>query len=163
MKYQAYSPIVGTGYNSAILHYTANTAEIKPKSFVLVDAGGEFLNYATDITRTFPSDGRFTPEQRVIYQMVYNVQTKTLEKVKEGVTWMELIEFSQRTMLEELKSNGFVKGDIDEMLKNDLSRVFCPHGLGHFVGMDVHDTPAIPKVILLSLRCFSSALNIYSF
>lgn len=88
LRYQAYPTIVGAGRNSAILHYSRNSAPIQEGDLVLVDAGGEILNYAADITRTFPASGKFNDKQRRIYSMVLDIQKKLIENIKPGINFL---------------------------------------------------------------------------
>eukprot|EP00029_Vermamoeba_vermiformis_P011524 TRINITY_DN6352_c0_g1_i1.p1 TRINITY_DN6352_c0_g1~~TRINITY_DN6352_c0_g1_i1.p1 ORF type:complete len:525 (-),score=177.12 TRINITY_DN6352_c0_g1_i1:380-1954(-) len=139
LRQPAYLSIVGSGVNSAILHYSANTRQIKDGDLVLVDAGGEYEGYGTDITRTFPANGKFTDQQREIYQIVLDAQQAAIDAVKPGVSFTNLTSVALHTMAQGLLKAGFVHGEVEDLIANGVMRVFMPHGLGHFVGVDVHD------------------------
>lgn len=117
----AYEPIVGSGPNNWVLHYTANNRTMNAGEMVLLDAGGEHQMYAADLTRTFPIDGTFTPRQREIHDVVQEAWQTTVDMCKPGVTWMELNDAARRV----IDKAGFA----DEYY----------HSLGHFLGLDVHD------------------------
>ena len=117
----AYEPIVGSGPNNWVLHYTANNRTMNAGEMVLLDAGGEHQMYAADLTRTFPVDGTFTPRQREIHDVVQEAWQTTVDMCKPGVTWMELNDAARRV----IDKAGFA----DEYY----------HSLGHFLGLDVHD------------------------
>jgi len=140
----AYPSIVGSGPNSAILHYVENNRLVQEKEFVLVDAGAEFLGYSSDITRTFPSDGKFTDGQKLIYHAVLNVQKTLITMIKPGLLWKDFTQQSSNLLLDELLKAGMVKGTVEELYTNQIQRVFMPHGLGHHIGLDVHDTTIYP-------------------
>jgi Xaa-Pro dipeptidase len=141
----AYSGIHAGGVNSAVLHYTENNQPINNGDLYLIDAGYEFDGYASDITRTYPANGRFSGDQAAIYQIVLNALNKTIELVKPGVKMEELHLAACRIILHGLREIGIVKGDIDEMMKNNIFALFFPHGLGHFLGLDTHDVGGYPK------------------
>jgi len=143
-RQMAYPSIVGSGPNSAILHYVENNRLVQEKEFVLVDAGAEFLGYSSDITRTFPSDGKFTDEQKLIYHAVLNVQKTLITMIKPGLLWKDFTQQSSNLLLDELLKAGMVKGTVEELYTNQIQRVFMPHGLGHHIGLDVHDTTIYP-------------------
>mmetsp|Transcript_11511 Transcript_11511/g.12640 ORF Transcript_11511/g.12640 Transcript_11511/m.12640 type:complete len:438 (+) Transcript_11511:31-1344(+) len=149
MRHQAYLPIVGTGKNGAVLHYMTNTDEIKDGDLVLIDAGGELSGYASDITRTFPANGKFTPLQKEVYEIVLNCQKKCIERIKPGLDFnLELKVLAEEFLLEGLLKAEFIQGPMVMLKRNKIARVFMPHGLGHLLGLDVHDTSMYPKVPL---------------
>jgi Xaa-Pro dipeptidase len=139
LRQPAYLSIVGSGVNSAILHYSANTRQVQDGDLVLVDAGGEYEGYGTDITRTFPANGKFTDRQREIYQIVLDAQKAAIDAVKPGASFTNLTSIALHTMAQGLLKAGFVYGDVEDLIAKGVMRVFMPHGLGHFVGVDVHD------------------------
>jgi len=141
----AYSGIHAAGVNSAILHYTENNQRINKGDLYLIDAGYEFNGYASDFTRTYPASGRYSGDQAAIYQIVLNALNKTIEAVTPGVKMEELHLVACRIILHGLKEIGLVKGDIEEMMKNNIFALFFPHGLGHFLGLDTHDVGGYPK------------------
>eukprot|EP01129_Flabellula_baltica_P005388 TRINITY_DN1950_c0_g1_i1.p1 TRINITY_DN1950_c0_g1~~TRINITY_DN1950_c0_g1_i1.p1 ORF type:complete len:451 (-),score=89.79 TRINITY_DN1950_c0_g1_i1:47-1399(-) len=148
-KHQAYIPIVGAGPYSAILHYNDNDKFVKDGDLVLIDAGAEFLGYASDITRTFPANGKFTQEQKEVYTMVLNVQKQVISELAVGKTWVEMSERAEVLLIEELLKNNFVTGDVNTLRElKILRRLFMPHGLGHHIGLDVHDSTIFPDVLV---------------
>lgn len=141
----AYTGIHAGGVNSAILHYVENDKKIHDGDLFLVDAGYECEGYASDVTRTYPANGRFSGNQAAIYQVVLNALNSCIELVKPGVKMEELHLAACRVILHGLKDIGIVNGDIDEMMENDIFALFFPHGLGHFLGLDTHDVGGYPK------------------
>jgi len=105
----------------------------------LFDMGGEYYCYASDITSSFPASGKFTEDQKNIYNAVLSANRAVLNAVKPGVSWVDMHLLANRVMLEGLTKSGILKGSVDEMMKANLAAVFQPHGLGHFMGIDVHD------------------------
>jgi Xaa-Pro dipeptidase len=146
---QAYAPIVATGNNTAILHYTVGRDLAKEGSLLLIDAGAEFLGYASDITRTYAIGGQFNDYQSQLYNAVLNVQEKTMATVKNGINYTTVDMYSKKFMMEELKKMQLFTKDmpVDQLLELGFAKVFRPHGLGHLVGLDVHDTTVYPKEI----------------
>lgn len=139
-EHAAYLPIVAAGSNGAILHYNDNNQKIKSSDLVLIDYGCEYHGYASDITRTFPANGKFNQKQKQIYQIVLDVQNACIKKIKPNVSLVDIHKLACRLTLEGLAKLGFFKtSDIDELLKNQVHRVFFPHGIGHLLGLDVHD------------------------
>jgi len=150
MRFQAYIPIVGAGHNSAALHYNDNDMRMPNDGLVLIDAGPEIGStrngggYGTDITRTWPCSGTFTTPQRQIYNIVYESQGKCVEMCVPGSSMSEANEKSIEIILQGLLDVGILKDATVERLKSvNMHRVFMPHGLGHSVGIDVHDPGSI--------------------
>lgn len=141
----AYNGIHAGGRNSAILHYVENREKINNGDLYLIDAGYEKEGYASDVTRTYPANGRFTGNQAAIYQVVLNALNKCIGLVKPGVKMEELHLAACRIILFGLKELKIVKGDIDEMMEHNIFALFFPHGLGHFLGLDTHDVGGYPK------------------
>ncbi|KAI9597568.1 peptidase M24, structural domain-containing protein [Syncephalis fuscata] len=143
----AYHSIVGGGKNSAVLHYGLNNATLpqQPNELVLIDAGGEYNCYAADITRTWPVGGKFTGEARILYEIVLSMQKAVLEKIKPGVNWEDLHRLANRICVEGLVAARILKGSVDELVEQHMGAVFFPHGLGHLIGLDVHDVGGYPK------------------
>lgn len=141
----AYTGIHAGGTNSAILHYVENTQQINDGDLYLIDAGFECEGYASDVTRTYPANGRFSGDQVAIYQIVLDALNQSIENVKPGLKMEELHLGACRIILHGLKEIGVVKGDIDEMMENNIFALFFPHGLGHFLGLDTHDVGGYPK------------------
>ncbi|KGP62982.1 proline aminopeptidase P II [Legionella norrlandica] len=135
----AYDPIVGSGANACILHYTENNKPLRPGDLVLIDAGGEYGNYAADITRTFPINGTFSPEQRSIYELVLKAQKAGIAAIKPGLPWNHIQQIMVRILTTGLCALGILKGDTEELIKNEAYKPFYMHNSGHWLGLDVHD------------------------
>lgn len=135
----AYTPIIGAGENACILHYITNTAQIKENDLVLVDAGGEYQNYSSDITRTFPANGRFQGEQKAIYEIVLATQLKLIEMIKPGLNWDVIQQTCRRSLTEGLISVGILNGSIDSLMEQQAYLPFYMHLFGHYLGLDTHD------------------------
>jgi Xaa-Pro aminopeptidase len=135
----AYNSIVGGGANATILHYVTNDAQLRDGDLLLIDAGAEYQGYASDITRTFPVNGRFTEAQREIYEAVLAAQVACVEMVKPGVTLDELNDRAVRMLTESMVRLGLLAGDVDKLIEEKTYRRFFMHGIGHFLGLDVHD------------------------
>ena len=135
----AYPSIVAGGNNACCLHYEENCCELVNGQMLLIDAGGEFEYYAADITRSYPVNGRFSPEQKVIYQLVLKALDQAIEKVCPGAAWNSLYETCMQVMAEGLKELGLLSGSIDEIMENESYKRFTVHKTGHWLGMDVHD------------------------
>jgi len=135
----AYSTIVGGGKNGCILHYIENSASLKSGDLVLIDAGCEYDMYAADITRTFPVSGRFSAEQRQLYEVVLKAQEACIAEVYPGNHWNAPHETSIRVLTEGLVELGLLSGDVETLIENEAYRAFYMHRVGHWLGMDVHD------------------------
>lgn len=144
-KKQAYPSIVASGRAASTLHYVHNNRDLAGKDLLLVDAGAEWGCYASDITRTFPISGKFTKESRAIYDIVLKMQEDCIAMLKEGVAWDDVHLLAHKVAIDGLLSLGILKGDADEILKARTSAAFLPHGLGHYLGMDTHDTGGHPN------------------
>ena len=138
-QYPAYPPIVGGGANSCILHYIENSAQLKDGDMLLIDAGCELDGYASDITRTFPVNGKYTGEQKAIYELVLAAQLAAIEQVKPGSHWNEPHEAAVRIMVDGLLDLKLLKGKADDIIDNQEYRKYYMHRTGHWLGMDVHD------------------------
>jgi len=136
---QAYTPIVGGGNNGCILHYTENDTELKDGDLLLIDAGAENDLYAADITRTFPVNGRFSTEQKALYQIVLDAQLAAIEKVQPGNHWNEPHEAAVRVITKGLIKLGLLKGKLRTLIKEQAYLSVYMHRTGHWLGMDVHD------------------------
>ncbi len=127
-----YGSIVGSGENGCILHYTENSKTKIGGSTILMDVGASYHGYTSDVTRTVPADGKFSEEEKAIYQIVYDAQEAAFKTLKNGSKWTDA-----RTAAKDIIANGLIKlGIIKE--KTEVSKYY-PHGLGHHIGMDVHD------------------------
>ncbi len=135
----AYPSIVGGGDNSCILHYTENNAPLRDGDIVLIDAGAEVDGYASDITRSFPVNGRFSGEQRAIYELVLAAQQAAIAKVRPGCHFNEPHDAAVRTLTEGLVDLGLLQGAVDELIEKEQYKPFYMHRTGHWLGMDVHD------------------------
>ncbi len=135
----AYPSIVGGGENGCILHYTENESRLKAGDLLLIDAGAEYKSYAADITRTFPVNGRFSAEQRALYQLVLDAQKAAIAKVKPGNHWNQPHTAAVRTLTRGLVKLGLLKGEPGKLIKEEAYRRFYMHRTGHWLGMDVHD------------------------
>lgn len=135
----AYDPIVGSGANACILHYTANNNPLHRGDLVLIDAGGEYGNYAADITRTFPINGTFSPEQKIIYELVLKAQKAGIAAIKPGLPWNQIQQIILRTLTAGLCEIGILKGDLEDPIKKEAYKPFYMHNSGHWLGLDVHD------------------------
>jgi Xaa-Pro dipeptidase len=142
---QAYHPIVAAGSNAATLHYRQNDAVLEGKLNMLLDAGAEWEMYASDITRTFPISGKFSKESREIYDLVLRMQTECMEMMKANVLWDDVHVHAHKVAISGLLELGILKGSPDDILKARTSTAFFPHGLGHYLGMDTHDTGGHPN------------------
>ena len=135
----AYGTIVGGGENACILHYTENNQQIADGSLILIDAGAELHGYAADITRTFPVNGKFTAEQARVYQLVLDAQLAALAQLKGGVTLPAVTEVVIDVICRGLCELGLLKESPEQALASKSWRRFFMHGLGHYLGLDVHD------------------------
>ena len=135
----AYTSIVGAGPNATVLHYINNDGELRDGELLLVDAGAEYKGYASDITRTFPINGRFSEAQRDIYDLVLKAQMACVEMVRPGATHDQLKQHSIEVLTEGMVELGLLKGKPEELIKEKKYEQFYMHGLGHMLGIDVHD------------------------
>ncbi|MEE4378418.1 MAG: Xaa-Pro aminopeptidase [Candidatus Competibacteraceae bacterium] len=135
----AYPSIVGGGENSCILHYTENNAELNDGDLLLIDAGAELDGYASDITRTFPINGRFTPEQRTLYELVLAAQHAAIAQVRPGQRWNTPHDAAVRVLTEGLVELGLLDGEPDKLIEEEGYKRLYMHRTGHWLGMDVHD------------------------
>jgi Xaa-Pro dipeptidase len=142
-RHVSYTCICGVGNNSAILHYghagSPNDREIRDGEMCLFDMGANYGGYAADITCSFPANGKFTADQRMIYNAVLAARNAVCGACKDGESWVDMHLLANRVMLGELKKGNVVKGDVDAMIAAGINAVFQPHGLGHLIGLDVHD------------------------
>jgi Xaa-Pro aminopeptidase len=135
----AYTSIVGGGPNATVLHYINNDGELRDGDLLLLDAGAEYKGYASDITRTFPINGRYTKAQREIYELVLKAQMACVEMVRPGVTHDQLKQHSIEVLTEGMVELGLLEGKTEELIKEKKYEKFYMHGLGHMLGIDVHD------------------------
>jgi Xaa-Pro aminopeptidase len=135
----AYTSIVGAGANATVLHYINNDGELRDGDLLLIDAGAEYKGYASDITRTFPINGRYSQAQRDIYDLVLKAQMSCVEMVRPGVTHEQLKQHSIEVLTEGMVELGLLQGQPEELIKEKKYEQFYMHGLGHMLGIDVHD------------------------
>lgn len=138
-RYPAYGTIVGSGENACILHYTENAGQLTSGHLVLIDAGCELEGYAADITRTFPVNGKFSPAQKQLYQLVLDSQEAALDKLKPGNTISQAMQACVRVIVEGLVNLGVLSGSVEANIQQETWRKYFMHGLGHWLGLDVHD------------------------
>uniref|UniRef100_A0A915Q8B2 Xaa-Pro dipeptidase n=1 Tax=Setaria digitata TaxID=48799 RepID=A0A915Q8B2_9BILA len=151
-----------SGCNGAILHYGHESAPNKRKlvdgDLCLFDMGPEYNCYASDITTTFPCNGKFTEKQKIIYNAVLAANIEAFKAAKPGVRWTSIHNLAERIILSHLRDAAILRGDLDKMMEASMGAVFMPHGLGHFMGLDVHDCggylgDAEPRSTLPGLKC----------
>ena len=135
----AYGSIVGGGANACILHYRENDAVLRDGDLMLIDAGAEVDGYATDITRTSPVNGRFSPAQRDLYQLVLDVQVAAVEATKPGLSLQTMHDDVLRGLSQGLLDLGLLSGSLDQILEEKLYRRYYMHRTSHWLGLDVHD------------------------
>ena len=135
----SYTSIVGAGGNATVLHYIDNKDELRSGDLLLVDAGAEYKGYASDITRTFPINGKFSQAQREIYDLVFKTQTSCVDMVRPGVRLDDLKTHSIEMLTEGMVELGLLKGDPQKLIAEKKYMQFYMHNLGHYLGIDVHD------------------------
>lgn len=135
----AYPSIVASGPNACILHYTENTRQMQEHDLLLIDAGCVYEYYNADITRTFPINGRFTPEQKALYNIVLEAQLQAIAQVHPGNPYSQIHETAVRVIVDGLMDLGLLQGDRDEIIKEQKYKPFYMHKTGHWLGLDVHD------------------------
>ncbi|KAF9119572.1 hypothetical protein BGW39_000217 [Mortierella sp. 14UC] len=149
---QAYEPIVGVGPNAATLHYGRNSASFNGNhdQLCLVDAGAEQGCYASDITRTFPLNGKYSGDAKTVYEIVLQMQKAVIAALKPGVQWEDMHRLAAKIAVEGLQKAGAIKAEysIEELLEKHVDGIFFPHGLGHMIGLDVHDVGGYPKGVV---------------
>lgn len=138
-RFPAYNSIVGGGKNGCILHYIENSAAIKNGDLVLIDAGCELDYYAADITRTFPANGKFSNEQKILYEICLNAQLAAIEVAKPGNHWNDPHEATVRVITQGLIDIGLLEGEPEALIQSEAYKEFYMHRAGHWLGMDVHD------------------------
>jgi Xaa-Pro aminopeptidase len=142
-QFPAYTSIVAAGANACILHYRAGDAELKPGQLCLIDAACELDGYASDITRTFPADGKFTPAQRTLYNIVLAAQQAAVKATRPGKRFGDPHDAATRVLVEGMLETGLLAkarhGKVDDVLESGAYRQFYMHRTGHWIGMDVHD------------------------
>lgn len=135
----SYNSIVGGGENGCILHYVENDKVLKDGDLVLIDAACEYQLYASDITRTFPVNGKFSSEQKALYDLVLKAQLAAIDAVRIGNSYKEPHRIAVRILVQGLLDLGLMQGDIEQIIESESFHQFYMHGTGHWLGMDVHD------------------------
>ncbi len=135
----AYPSIVASGKNACVLHYIANKAPLKAGDLLLIDAGAECDHYAADITRTFPVNGKFSTEQKLIYQLVLDAQTAAIAEVHPNNPWNKAHDASVKVLTQGLVDLGLLSGKVTQLIEDEAYKIFYMHRIGHWLGMDVHD------------------------
>jgi Xaa-Pro aminopeptidase len=135
----AYEPIVASGPNACTLHYVTNDRRMEDGDLLLIDAGAESGSYASDVTRTFPVNGRFTPAQRRVYDAVLRAQKRAIAEVSPGATLPKVHAAAVRSLTESMLELGLLEGPIDELIEREEHKRYYMHGTSHWLGMDVHD------------------------
>ena len=135
----AYNSIVAAGDNACILHYNSNSAVIEEGDLVLIDAGCEYEYYASDITRTFPASGKFSGEQKAIYEIVLKAQDAAIKEIKPGALWDAPHNASVKVITQGLIKLGLLEGKLSQLIESETYKDFYMHRVGHWIGMDVHD------------------------
>ncbi|XP_026330800.1 xaa-Pro dipeptidase-like, partial [Hyposmocoma kahamanoa] len=162
-RYVAYTCVCCSGSNAAILHYGdaghPNSKCIENGDMCLFDMGGSYAGYAADITCSFPANGKFTDDQRLVYEAVLAARDVVMREAKPGVMWLDMHLKANRVMLEHLTKGNMLVGDVEKMMEAGINCILQPHGLGHLIGLDVHDVggylphcPPRPKPPLNRLR-----------
>jgi Xaa-Pro dipeptidase len=163
-RFTAYTCICGCGPRSSILHYghqgAPNDQPLRDGDLFLNDSGAEYHGYASDITCSYPVNGRFTAEQRAVYEAVLAANRAVQRVMKPGVSWPDMHRLSYRVVTEHLRDMGLVRASLDEAIEKHVPALFMPHGLGHLMGLDVHDVGGYPEGVnridapgIRSLRC----------
>lgn len=149
MRHNSYTCICCSGENAAVLHYghagAPNDRTIQDGDMCLFDMGGEYYCFASDITCSFPANGKFTEDQKAIYEAVLRSCRAVMNAMKPGVWWPDMHRLANRIHLEELTRIGILSGSVDAMVQAHMGAVFMPHGLGHLMGLDVHDVGGYPE------------------
>ena len=135
----AYGSIVAAGANACVLHYRENSAELRKGDLMLIDAGCELDSYASDITRTFPIAGRFSPVQKDVYELVLASQEAAIKAVKPGADFIDYHDAATRVLVQGLIDFKLCNGSVDQVLEDNSYKQFYMHRTGHWLGLDVHD------------------------
>jgi len=148
MRFESYTCICACGPNAAILHYghagAPNNRLLQDGEMTLNDMGCEYYCYASDITCSFPINGKFTQAQKGVYEAVLDAGIRVMKSCKPGVSWVEMHKLAERTIAEHLVRLGYIQGEIEDIIAAEIPELFMPHGLGHLMGIDTHDVGGIP-------------------
>lgn len=147
-RHMAYTCICASGAHGSILHYGhagyPNNRVLEDGDMIVLDMGAEYAGYSTDLTRSYPVNGKFTDDQRKVFNAVLAAQKAVYARLRPGTSWPEMHRLSERVILEHLVEMGILKGSIEEMEKAFVASLFMPHGLGHLLGLNVHDVGGYP-------------------
>ncbi len=135
----AYPSIVASGANSCILHYIENNRQMQDGDLLLIDAGCSYDYYNSDITRTFPVGGKFTAEQKILYELVLSAQKQAIAQVKPGNAYSSIHDTALRVLVEGMVELGILKGEVDKLIEEEKYKPYYMHRTGHWLGLDVHD------------------------
>lgn len=138
-RHPAYATIVAGGDNANILHYTNNSEQLNDNELLLIDAGGELSGYAADITRTFPINGKFSSAQKTLYELVLSAKSEVISAIKPGVSFAELNDIANTCLTQGLVELNILSGDLADLIEEKACKKYFIHGLGHWLGLDVHD------------------------
>ena len=148
MRHQAYQCICAGGLNGATLHYghagAPNAGQLLTGQMALFDMGGEYHCYCSDVTCSFPVDGHFSADQRLVYEAVLSASRAVLSAMKPGVSWLDMHRLAERRILEALLAGGVLQGSLEELEAAHVGALLQPHGLGHLIGLDTHDVGGWP-------------------
>jgi len=145
-NFLAYPPVVGTGNNANTIHYIAATDSVNPGDLILIDAGCEYHGYTSDITRTWPVKGKFSDAQTIVYQLVLQCQQTLIRSIRPGETSISCLYKQMQSLLaNSLRSAGIISQSLDDATAARYVHLFCPHNVGHHLGMDVHDCASVSK------------------
>ncbi|CAN6449498.1 unnamed protein product [Victoria cruziana] len=148
-RHCAYTCICATGENSAIIHYghaaAPNDRTTEDGDMALMDMGAEYHFYASDIACSFPVNGKFTDDQKLIYNAVLKAHNAVISVLKPGINLIDIHKLAEKQILEALKAGSVLTGEVDDMMEARLGAIFMPHGVGHFLGIDAHDPGGYPK------------------
>ncbi|KAL5557430.1 hypothetical protein UlMin_039666 [Ulmus minor] len=148
-RHCSYTCICATGGNSVVLHYghaaAPNDRTFEDGNMALLDMGAEYNFYGSDITCSFPVNGKFTPDQLLIYNAVLDAHDAVISMMKPGVSWLDMHKLAEKIILESLRGGGVLVGNVDDMMAERVGAIFMPHGLGHLLGLDTHDPGGYTK------------------
>jgi Xaa-Pro aminopeptidase len=140
----AYDTIVGGGVNSAVLHVAPSGRRFGANELVLIDAGAQYLGYASDITRTYPVGGALDPEQEELHAVVHRAEQLVIASCRAGVEWREVHRTAALAIAEGLVAQGILRGDPESLIESGAVWLFFPHGVGHMLGLGVRDAGGTP-------------------
>ena len=140
----AYDTIIGSGPNAGVLHFPPSSRRFRTGELVLIDAGAQYLGYASDVTRTYPVSGEFDPEQQELFGIVQRAERAAIEECRPGVEWRDVPRTAGVVIAEGLASCGLLRGDPESVVDSGAVWLFFPHGIGHLVGLGIRDAGGVP-------------------